>query len=76
MVIGLIAIATVVNDIDRNALAVMWPAISAEITTWIVPIITTASYVPFLGLGAMLVPLAVASVWLFGGTIKPVKDTF
>ena len=46
------------------------------ITTWIVPVITTASYVPFFVLGAMLVPLAVASVWLFGGTIKPVKDKF
>ncbi|MDQ8756801.1 MFS transporter [Sphingosinicella sp. LHD-64] len=30
-VIGLIALATVINYIDRNALAVMWPAVSAEI---------------------------------------------
>ncbi|MBX3562798.1 MAG: MFS transporter [Sphingomonas sp.] len=30
-VIGLIAVATVINYIDRNALAVMWPAVSAEI---------------------------------------------
>ncbi len=44
------------------------------ITTWIVPAITTTSYVPFFVLGALLVPLAVASVWIFGGTIKPVKE--
>jgi len=31
VVIGLIAVATVVNYIDRNALAVMWPEISKEI---------------------------------------------
>lgn len=30
-VIGLIAVATVINYIDRNALAVMWPAVSADI---------------------------------------------
>jgi len=30
-VIGLIALATVINYIDRNAFAVMWPAISGEI---------------------------------------------
>lgn len=30
-VIGLIALATVINYIDRNALAVMWPEISKEI---------------------------------------------
>lgn len=46
------------------------------ITTWIVPAITTTSYVPFFVLGALLVPLAVASVWLFGGTIRPVKEKF
>jgi len=31
VVIGLIAVATVINYIDRNALAVMWPEISKEI---------------------------------------------
>lgn len=31
MVIGLIGLATVINYIDRNALAVMWPAVSREI---------------------------------------------
>ena len=30
-VIGMIAIATVINYLDRNAIAVMWPAISGEI---------------------------------------------
>ena len=43
------------------------------ITTWIVPAITTESYVPFFVLGALLVPLAVLSVWGFGGRIEPVK---
>lgn len=46
------------------------------ITTWIVPAITTTSYVPFFVLGAVLVPLAVGSVWFFGGTIKPVQAKF
>lgn len=31
MIIGLIAVATVINYIDRNALAVMWPEISTQI---------------------------------------------
>lgn len=31
MIIGLIAVATVINYIDRNALAVMWPEISKEL---------------------------------------------
>ena len=43
------------------------------ITTWIVPAITQESYVPFFVLGALLVPLAVLSVWVFGGRIEPVK---
>ena len=44
------------------------------ITTWIVPAITKASYVPFFVLGALLVPLAVLSVWGFGGNIEPVTE--
>lgn len=44
------------------------------ITTWIVPAITQESYVPFFVLGALLVPLAVASVWLLGGRIEPVSQ--
>lgn len=43
------------------------------ITTWIVPAVTQESYVPFFVLGALLVPLAVLSVWVFGGRIEPVK---
>ena len=31
LIIGMVAIATVVNYIDRNALAVMWPGISEEL---------------------------------------------
>lgn len=31
VIIGMIAIATVINYIDRNALAVMWPAIASDI---------------------------------------------
>lgn len=34
------------------------------ITTWIVPAATQASYVPFFLLGAALVPLSLAAVWL------------
>ncbi len=30
-VVGLVAIATVINYVDRNALAVMWPSISEEL---------------------------------------------
>ena len=43
------------------------------ITTWIVPAITTTSYVPFFLLGASLVPLALASVWILGKKIEPVQ---
>jgi MFS transporter, ACS family, aldohexuronate transporter len=48
--------------------------IGVIITTQMVPIITTESYVPFFVLGALLVPLAVLSVWVFGGEIKPVSN--
>lgn len=43
------------------------------ITTWIVPAVTQESYVPFFVLGALLVPLAMLSVWVFGGRIQAVK---
>jgi MFS transporter, ACS family, hexuronate transporter len=43
------------------------------ITTWIVPAVTQESYVPFFVLGALLVPMAVLSVWVLGGRIQPVK---
>lgn len=44
------------------------------ITTNMVPVMTQESYVPFFLLGALLVPLAVASVWIFGGRIEPVTS--
>jgi len=31
LIVGLIAVATVINYIDRNALAVMWPEIAREV---------------------------------------------
>jgi len=46
--------------------------IGVLITIWIVPVITQESYAPFFILGALLVPLAVLSVWVFGGRIEPV----
>jgi ACS family hexuronate transporter-like MFS transporter len=42
------------------------------ITIWLVPILTTVSYVPFFLLGASLVPLGVLAIFLFGGEIKRV----
>ena len=42
------------------------------ITIWMVPVITAESYVPFFVLGALLVPLAVLSIWILGGRIQPV----
>lgn len=44
------------------------------ITIQLVPIITAQSYVPFFVLGALLVPLAVLSVWILGGRIEPVAE--
>lgn len=42
------------------------------ITIWLVPILTKTSYVPFFMMGALLVPLGIISIYLFGGTIKRV----
>ena len=39
---------------------------------WVVPAVTEVSWVPFFVLGALLVPLAVISVWVFAGRIEPV----
>ena len=39
----------------------------------LVPVITETSYMPAFVLGALLVPLAVLSVWAFGGYIQPVS---
>ncbi|MBN1302075.1 MAG: MFS transporter [Melioribacteraceae bacterium] len=47
-------------------------AIGVIITTYLVPALTVSSYVPFFMLGAVLVPLGVASVFIFGGEIKKV----
>ncbi len=45
------------------------------ITTWMVPVLTVESFAPAFVLGAALAPLAVLSVWIFGGHIGPVaKD--
>ena len=44
------------------------------ITTWIVPAVTEVSWAPFFILGALLVPLAVISVWVFAGRIEPVTS--
>ncbi|MBU2506787.1 MAG: MFS transporter [Bacteroidetes bacterium] len=48
-------------------------AIGVVITTYLVPTLTVTSYVPFFVLGAILVPLGVASVYIFGGEIKRVE---
>ncbi|MEH0152796.1 MFS transporter [Limibacter armeniacum] len=42
------------------------------ITTWLVPVITQDSYVPFFVLGAMLVPLGILSVFI-GGNIDAIQ---
>lgn len=47
-------------------------AIGVAIVTYAVPYLTETSYVPFFILGAILVPLGVASVYLFSGEIKKV----
>ncbi|MGI9323007.1 MAG: MFS transporter [Pseudomonadales bacterium] len=47
---------------------------STFVITLIVPRITEVSYVPFFMLGASLVPLALLSVWFFGGNIEPVSS--
>ncbi len=41
------------------------------ITTDLIPRITGVSFAPAFTLGAVLVPLAVISVWVFGGRIRP-----
>lgn len=48
-------------------------AIGVVITTYFVPVITTQSYIPFFVLGAILVPLGILSVYIFGGEIKKVN---
>jgi len=47
-------------------------ALGVIITTWLVPKLVVASYVPFFLMGAMLVPLGVLSVYVLGGRIRRV----
>jgi len=48
-------------------------AAGVVLTTYAVPALTVTSYAPFFILGAILVPLGVLSIFLFGGTIQKVK---
>ncbi|MBM4168964.1 MAG: MFS transporter [Ignavibacteria bacterium] len=43
------------------------------IMIWLVPVITKVSYVPFFLMGAILVPLGILAVFVFGGEIKRVE---
>jgi ACS family hexuronate transporter-like MFS transporter len=47
-------------------------AMGVILTTYLVPAITQTSYVPFFMMGALLVPLGLLSIFIFGGYIKPV----
>lgn len=42
------------------------------IVTWLVPVLTQASYAPIFAIAAVMAPLAVASVWLLGGQVEAV----
>lgn len=44
------------------------------ITTWLVPELTKVSFAPIFAIAASLVPMAVLSVWLFGGRTAPIQD--
>ncbi len=44
------------------------------ITTWLVPVMTKASYAPIFALAAAIVPLSIAAIWLLGGRDAPVHD--
>lgn len=43
------------------------------ITIWLVPVLTKVSYVPFFMMGALLVPLGLASIFFLAGKIERVK---
>lgn len=43
------------------------------ITTWLVPMLTKTSYVPFFVLGAVLVPLSLLSIFVLGGRVARVE---
>ena len=42
------------------------------VTTWLVPVMTEASYAPIFVLAAAIVPLSIAAIWLLGGREAPV----
>lgn len=42
------------------------------VTTWLVPVMTTAGYAPIFVLAAAIVPLSVGAIWLLGGHEAPV----
>jgi ACS family hexuronate transporter-like MFS transporter len=45
------------------------------ISTYLVPMLTTGgNWVPFFAMGLLLVPLSLASVFLFAGNIQPIKQ--
>ena len=44
------------------------------VMNWLVPVLSETSYVPVFILGALLVPLALLSVWGFGGRIGPLAS--
>ncbi len=48
-------------------------AIGVLVTTYIVPMITKTSYVPFFMMGAVLVPLGIIAVYVLGGKIERVE---
>jgi MFS transporter, ACS family, hexuronate transporter len=39
-------------------------------STWLIPLLSTVSYMPVFIMGALLVPLGVISVLMLGGEIK------
>ncbi|PWJ58462.1 ACS family hexuronate transporter-like MFS transporter [Dyadobacter jejuensis] len=41
------------------------------VTTWLVPVMTKVSYVPFFGMAALLVPLGIGAALLLSGSEKP-----
>ncbi len=48
-------------------------AFGVIITTYLVPLITKTSYIPFFMLGAALVPLGILSIYFFGGRIHRIQ---
>ena len=42
-------------------------------STWLIPVLSTKSYVPVFLMGALLVPMGVMSIFLFGGKIENIE---